>query len=150
MPQDIEPETAVFGDIIELQGYELNQADDNIDITLYWESLAAIDTSYTRFVHLIDATNNQPPLVQSDTIPQFGTYPTTQWQMGEIVADQVILSTANLPAGEYQLAVGYYEVAAGGSFPRLTAVSAEGTPLPDDRLILSPSPSRLNKKVDTC
>lgn len=137
LPAGVESETAVFGEMIALKGHQVNQADDEIDITLYWEVLASTSRSYTRFVHLIDPTTDQPPVVQSDAIPQYGTYPTNQWQVGEIVADQVVLSTQGLPAGEYQLALGYYEVADDGSFPRLTAVSPDGTLLPEDRFILS-------------
>ena len=136
LPDGLERETAVFGDIIQLHGYELNQSDKKIDITLHWESLTPTATSYTRFVHLIDPATNQPPVAQNDNIPQFGTYPTNQWQVSEIVADQAILPIADVPTGEYQIAVGYYEVANDGTFPRLTAVNENNTPLPDNRLLL--------------
>ncbi len=122
LPSDVELETAVFGDSIQLPGYKFNQTDTEIDITLFWRAQSEIETAYTRFVHLIPADTNQPPVAQNDSLPQFGTYPTSQWQAGEIVADRIRLSTADLLPGNYQLAVGFYEKANDGTFPRLTAV----------------------------
>ncbi len=134
--EEIVRETAVFGDSIELQGYTFTQTDSEIEITLYWKALAPMATSYTRFVHLIDPTaSDQPPLLQNDALPQFNTYPTTQWQRGEIVSDTIVLSTEELPPKTYQIAVGFYTVADDGSFPRLTAVNPSNLPLPEKRFL---------------
>src|SRR5262249_23264364 len=60
---------ARFGDHITLQGYSLQSAalqpGDILQLTLFWQSDAALDTRYKVFVHLY-ADPNQPPVAQQD------------------------------------------------------------------------------------
>jgi len=96
-------------------------------LTLYWQALTRMDTSFTVFVHLLDAEGRTR--AQRDGLPVNGDWPTTRWLEGEIVADniRVPLST-DIPPGVYTLAIGLYDLASGG---RLT-LDTTG----EDRVIL--------------
>ena len=61
------------------------------------------------------------------------TYPTSRWWPGEVVADRVSISLADVPAGQYGIAVGVYDPATG---TRLPLVEQSGEPVPDGRLVL--------------
>ena len=66
-------------------------------------------------------------------MPQHWTYPTSFWDPGEIVVDEVRLSLAEVPVGSYGLAVGVYDPASG---TRLPVLDGTGQVQPDDRLVL--------------
>jgi hypothetical protein len=127
---------ARFGDMIELAGYDLAEGRESLVLTLYWRALTTPDQHYMLFVHLADPQTGEP-VAQVDTMPRGFTYPTGQWAPGEIVADEIELSTQDAPAGRYELAVGWYDPE---TRQRLEAVNAEGVVLPDERFVL---PSRV-------
>ncbi len=132
LPEGVEPITAVFGDVIQLAGYEMEQSGNQLDITLYWRALTDGREDYMRFVHLVDTAAGPQPALQDDNRPQNGTYPTSQWTAGEVVTDKVTLDLTPLPAGTYRLGVGFYPV--GGA--SLTAVDENGAGLADGRFWL--------------
>ncbi|HID51163.1 MAG TPA: hypothetical protein EYP41_03885 [Anaerolineae bacterium] len=132
LPEGVEPVTAVFGDVIQLEGYEVEQSGNQLDITLYWRALADGRDDYMRFVHLVDTAVGPQPAIQNDNRPQNGTYPTGQWAVGEIVTDKVMLDLTALPAGEYRVGVGFYPVGEGA----LTAVDENGAEAADGRFWL--------------
>lgn len=117
------------GPIIQLHGYDLEQSEGRIDLTLYWEALVDGQVDYTRFVHLVDPAGEPNPIVQNDGMPRYNSYPTSQWVAGEVVPDTLSLDLANVPAGDYQIFVGLYRNL-GTEFPRLTAVDANGEQIP--------------------
>ncbi|MAU01335.1 MAG: hypothetical protein CL608_29695 [Anaerolineaceae bacterium] len=117
LPEGIVRETAVFGDEIELQGYQFSQTNEALNLMLVWQALANGRTDYTRFVHLIELDGS--PLVQSDSPPRYGSYPTSQWTAGEVVSDTITLPLADVPPGNYRLAVGFYSQPVTGQFDRL-------------------------------
>ena len=131
-PEGIEPVTAVFGDVIQLEGYERERSGDQLDVTLYWRALADGRDDYMRFVHLVDTAVGPQPALQDDNRPQNGTYPTSQWVAGEIVADKVTFDLSGLSAGEYRVGVGFYPVGGGA----LTAVDENGAVVADGRFWL--------------
>jgi hypothetical protein len=124
---------ASFGGMIELVGYDLRREGDNLRLTLYWRALEVPDRHYMFFVHVTDPTTGWP-VTQVDTMPRGFTYPTGMWAPGEVVADEVILSLEEVPAGRYDLAVGWYVPSETGQ--RLSAIDRQGNPLPGDRLVL--------------
>jgi hypothetical protein len=79
---------------------------------------------YTTFVHL---TNSAGELVaQQDQPPLKGAYPTSLWDPGEIIADELALPLpAELPPGRYELLVGLYDPLSGQRLP--VPDSAENT-----------------------
>ena len=113
-----------WNDQIELIAYALDsrttRAGDTLNITLYWRSIAKSDKEYTIFVHLLDAQGNVR--AQRDAPPRAGTYPTSIWDVGEIVRDEYVLELPrDLVAGEYRLVVGLYE------YPSLARLSVTDT-----------------------
>jgi hypothetical protein len=138
LPEDVVGQTAVFhdesGPLLALRGYRAESAADGLALTLYWEALRPGERDYTRFAHLLGATDG-PPLSQDDAMPQRGTYPTGQWQPGELIADPVWLP---LPAGVddgFEVGIGFYR-AENGRFPRLPVYDETERPLPDDMVRL--------------
>ena len=76
-----------------------------------------MDTSYTGFVHLLDA--GRQIVAQDDHGPLQNQYPTTQWAGGEVVEDRYVLRLPpDLPPGEYTLEIGLYDANRPG-LPRL-------------------------------
>jgi hypothetical protein len=123
---------ARFGDMIELAGYDLRREKESLQLTLYWQALTTPDRHYTFFVHLANRETGEPAS-QVDGMPRGFSYPTGQWVPGEVVSDEVELSTDDVEAGHYVLAVGWYDP---DTEVRLQAVDSEGNPLSDDRLLL--------------
>ncbi len=80
-------------------------------MTLVWEALAEIDTSYKVFVHALNADGTI--IGQSDTFPAEGARPTTGWLPGEFVTDPHTIH-AN-PADVTALRIGFYELETGRS-----------------------------------
>jgi hypothetical protein len=124
------------GDGVRLLGYDLaseeTQAGGIVDLTLYWQCVQEMDTSYTVFVHITDSEGKI--VGQWDSIPQGGGLPTTTW-----VAEEVVVDAYNVPValdaspGSYTLSVGMYD---GRTGERLAATGRDGHRLPDDRVLL--------------
>ncbi|MCA9962208.1 MAG: hypothetical protein KC443_24400, partial [Anaerolineales bacterium] len=99
-------------------------------LTLYWQAETVPDDIVTVFVHVVNAQGEI--VTQADQWP--GGLPSNTWAAGQVIVDDVLLDIpADLPAGDYQLAVGVYTAENG---IRWTATDAEGTAVPDDRLFL--------------
>lgn len=84
------------------------------------------------FLHLADPDTGRP-LAQADGMPRGFTYPTGMWAPGEVISDEVYLSTEDVPAGRYDLVIGWYDPE---TRLRLQAVDRQGMPLPEGRLRL--------------
>src|SRR5581483_1853998 len=115
---------ANFDNQIELLGYDL-QTDDaprSYRLALYWKALSSIPRDYTIFVHVLDSQGNI--VAQFDHQPQNGNYPTLIWDANEQVKDDLVLTVAeNVPPGNYQIKVGWYDLATGA---RLRIQDASG------------------------
>lgn len=128
-----------FGGLIRLEGADLVQGADVLDLTLYWRALegARIPADYSVFVHLFDPATEHIA-AQSDAMPRASDgpgYPTSRWAPGEVVEDPITLSLANVPPGTYRLGIGLYR-REGDRYPRLPAVDPAGDPVPADRVVL--------------
>jgi len=87
---------------------ELVSRPSELKLTLYWRSDSLLSVDYTTFVHIRDA--NGQTVAQRDQPPLNGAYPTSLWDPGEIIADEIIIRLpAELPEGEYQLVIGMYD-----------------------------------------
>ena len=88
--------------------------------------------SYTVFTHLLGKDGSI--WGQRDNIPVKGTYPTTGWREGEIIADEYEITVkSDAPPGKYQIGVGMYDAATG---QRLPVFDESKAPLPGDRILL--------------
>ncbi len=116
-PQTVAPDQPLslnLGDppVILLRGYSLTQQAGAAQLKLYWESLTQTPVDWSVFVHLRNKAGEI--VAQKDGPAGGGRYPTSLWDPGEILADELtILLPAELPAGEYSLMVGLYNLADG-------------------------------------
>ncbi|HUN23259.1 MAG TPA: hypothetical protein PK299_09035 [Anaerolineales bacterium] len=113
-PMQVET-TAEFG-ALRLGGYDSRQSENALALTFYWQAQMPLSGDYHYFVHLVD-TAQQQIVAQVDGVPQQGTLPTWQWQAGQIVVESVTLDLQNVPAGEYQITVGWYDPQTGERLP---------------------------------
>ncbi len=135
LPTDLTATQAVFGDSIKLEGYDLRESANSLELTLYWRALSDGQEDYTRFVHLFDAETGEI-LAQVDSFPQYNSYPTSQWLVDEVVADPIVFELEQDLPGTFELGVGFYRLE-GGNLLRLTAVDEEtAVPFADDRVPL--------------
>lgn len=102
------------------------------DITLYWEATGDAPQSYTVFVHVVPSGSTQAA-TQSDRIPVDWLRPTDGWRPGEILEDIHSLGISELPPGDYDVFVGFYD---SETFVRVP-VAQNGTPLPNDVFLLT-------------
>jgi hypothetical protein len=71
-----------------------------------------MEVAYKFFVHLEDAETHRL-VAQADVMPRDWTYPTVEWEVGEVVPDEISISVSGLPSGEYELWVGAYHPGTG-------------------------------------
>ncbi|MCA9980175.1 MAG: hypothetical protein KDD89_05065 [Anaerolineales bacterium] len=106
------PAGAVFGDVIQLVGYELTPRADTdaaLDLTFYWLSRAYTPQDLTLFVHLLDESGQI--VTQHDAPPAWGQNPTSGWQVGDLYSETITLTA--VASGNYQVALGWYEATTG-------------------------------------
>jgi hypothetical protein len=123
---------ARFGEEVRLLGYDLVQLDGTLELALYWQATQHPEGYYKVFVHLLDPETGAI-VAQHDAVPRDWTYPTNWWETGEVVSDKITLSMADVPPGEYRLAVGMYEPEGG---ERLPISDNTGRPRPESHLVL--------------
>lgn len=79
-----------------------------VEVVLYWEALAQVETDYSMFVHLVNDTG--VVVAQADGYAVKNTRPLSTWQAGEILFDvREIRLPPNLPAGDYGILIGWYD-----------------------------------------
>jgi hypothetical protein len=96
-----------------------------------WQALAPLPYDYTLFLHWRDGDGRL--IAQDDGQPVNGYYPTTIWEIGEVVADERRLARPADFSGPRRLAVGVYRLE---NLARLPVYDAGGTPQPDDQFWL--------------
>ena len=129
-PAALIPAGGSFGEppVILLHGYELNRQAEALHLTLYWESLAQTPVDWSIFVHIRDQSGQI--IAQRDGPAGHGLYPTSLWDPGEVIADEVIVPLpANMPNDPYSVIVGLYDLKTG---QRLVVPASNG-----DEIILT-------------
>ena len=130
-------QSTLWGGVIRLLGYDssVNKGATPDEMTLhlkfYWQSAAQTDIDYSVFVHLLDASGNivgqkdhllgRYDVANSTAVespPAERWYPTSVWDPGEVIADEIVLSlpahVANGSANKkWSLEVGLYDLATG-------------------------------------
>jgi hypothetical protein len=135
MPSIQYPWEANLGDKVELLGYDLNlephTAGETLFLTLYWQALDRMETSYKVFTHLL--AEDDHIWGQRDDVPGQGALPTTGWVKGEVVVDEYeIVINEGAPDGKYRLKIGMYDPLTG---ERLLVVG-EGGRIEGDGVLL--------------
>jgi hypothetical protein len=102
-----------LGGRVGLFGYDLSQhsaaAGESVTVTLYWRGLTPMDEDFTAFVHLVDAEGSI--IAQDDKQPLEGSWPTSDWRVGETVPDSYTLNiTPDTAPGGYQIRAGLYRL----------------------------------------
>ena len=129
------PFAVTFANQIELLGYDMLQAEHQLELRFVWHSQAVMQTDYKLFVHLLNTTTPDEIITQIDTMPMQWQYPTSLWLDNEIVIDDVLLPLDNLPTGTYQLSIGWYNPES-PTFERLIAFGANGESWAGQRVLL--------------
>jgi hypothetical protein len=115
-PPMSQPMGATFAGAIELLGYDAAELPGALEVTLHWRNLEPLDTDYTVFVHVLG--DDDQVIAQDDVQPKGGTYPTSVWDVGEVIVDPHSLTLPpGLPAGQYRLRVGMYRLETGERLP---------------------------------
>ncbi|WP_423222611.1 hypothetical protein [Candidatus Amarolinea aalborgensis] len=131
---------AVWNAQARLLGFNLNSVyrrGDIIYLRLFWRALAPIAEDWTFFVHVLDAAGQNR--LGADAAPGAGSYPTTRWQMGEWIIDEIqIALPVTLASGDYQLEAGFY-LSSGARIP-VTAAADFGDHLLLARLRIEEAP----------
>jgi hypothetical protein len=111
----VEPEPPPAGAPTTLQIPSAGQ-DTALRLNLMWLAETRLPADYTTFVHVRNVSGEI--VAQKDQPPLGGTYPTSLWDPGEIIADEILVPLpAELPAGEYRLVIGMYEFETGARLP---------------------------------
>jgi hypothetical protein len=106
---------------IHLLGADFQESAENLELTLYWQAGHVLNDSYKVFLHFREEQSGEIA-AQSDAIPRNWSYPTTNWQPGEIVRDVINIPLSSLTNGPYTILVGLYDEQIG---ERLTVLSAD-------------------------
>lgn len=109
----------------------IEQTENHLVVDLAWFSTGQAEGDYRFFIHLYDEIN-QPPVLQHDAYPYENSLPPGNWLPG-ILNDQIHLNIENIPAGMYQLAIGFYNPY---TQERLMPVSDNSAIITDGRLFL--------------
>ena len=129
------PLQANFAHQARLLGYILDTSraypGGDLEITLIWQGLAAMDVDYHVFVHL--AKEGQL-WAQGDNAPGCGFKPTSAWAVGQVIVDPayIVPIPEDMPPGEYSLLVGMYRME---DQTRLPVYDAMGQPVGDSVLV---------------
>ncbi|NIV36560.1 MAG: hypothetical protein GWN58_46140 [Anaerolineae bacterium] len=131
------PVVATLGNCIRFLGYDLEpdsvMPGEAVSLTLHWQALCPLEQNYSVFTHVLGPSDEI--LGQQDGIPQGGTYPTTLWEPGEVIADPYSIAVGpHVPPGSYRLEVGMYRPETG---VRLPVTDVHGQLVPEERILLS-------------
>lgn len=135
-PKDLVRRHETLGQTVRLLGYRLEPAEprpgDTLRLTLCWQAIAPMQTSYTVFTHLLDDTGQMRS--GHDGLPVYAHRPTDRWLTNEVQVDEhEFMLPTNASAGDYAIEVGMYDASTGA---RLPAYDVAGKRLEQDRIIL--------------
>jgi hypothetical protein len=122
------PLEANFGGQIELVGYDWPhpatiKPGETASLTFYWHALASPGQDLNLFIHLIDPVTGAQ-VAGFDGPPEF---PTEFWQPGYAIEDfRRLTFPPDLPAGDYELRIGWYDLE---TFTRLPLANGIGDSL---------------------
>ncbi|MBZ0319735.1 MAG: hypothetical protein K8L91_25220 [Anaerolineae bacterium] len=104
-----------------LYAADFSTIEGQIMVNLMWGAQESFNRDYDIFLHFVPM-GEAAPLRQADGTPVGGRYPTRFWQAGDVIAETRVLAMADVPAGEYQIRVGFYDP---NTFERLQGPSGD-------------------------
>ncbi len=90
---------------------EYRAMERQVVVDLSWQTQGLARGDFKVFVHFY-ADPGQPPIAQADAYPGGGTLPPQNWPPG-VLHDTIVVDLATIAAGQYQVAVGFYDPATG-------------------------------------
>lgn len=103
---------ATVGDLFRLRDYRLIESPTRggrLRARLLWEPIGTTTNDWTIATYLTDSSG--AIVAQDDRQPCDGSYPTSRWQSGDLISDDRTLAVpADLPPGNYQLAIVFYRL----------------------------------------
>lgn len=118
-PPNLRTTRAQFGDVITLIGFDSAsrvRRGEDLKLKLLWKSEKSISHDYTLFIHILDDADRI--IAQADVQPLGGTYPTSIWDVGELVLDEIrIAIPTHAPQGRWRIAFGWYDAQTGRRLP---------------------------------
>jgi hypothetical protein len=120
------PLPILFGEAIQLvTAPTIRVATTAVSIHLTWQAVARPAADHTLFVHFYPAGEEKsPPLSQLDVQP---CLPTGQWRPGDVIQEAYVLALpADLPPGDYTLALGWYTWPTLERLPLTSGAALEG------------------------
>ena len=127
---------ANLDDEVQLIAYQIDapvvQPGEKLDVKLYWYVQKAPADDRKVFIHL-NLPDDAGRVAQSDQTPLLGYYPTTQWEGGQIFADEYRVEIPpETPPGRYVVTAGMYHP----DPPQNLPVLAGPNTWPGDRMVL--------------
>jgi hypothetical protein len=127
---------ANLGDEAQLLAYQIDdpavQPGEKLDVKLYWYVQKTPSDDRRVFLHL-NLPDDSGRVAQSDQVPLLGYYPTTQWEAGQIFADEYHVEIPqDTPPGRYVVTAGMYHP---NPLQNLPVVAGPNT-WPGDRMVL--------------
>ena len=133
----------LFGESLQLLAYQTAQDENELRVTLYWLGRERPVDAYKFFIHVQDPETKEV-VAQIDTMPLNYSLPTSDWKSGELVADEIALSLAGLAPGDYELAIGVYDVDTGERLP--TSAATDTLQIGQDRRLMLPGFVQVSKE----
>ena len=123
-------------DEVQLIAYQIDepsvQPGEKLDVKLYWYVQKAPVDDRKVFIHL-NLPDDSGRVAQNDQAPLLGYYPTTQWEAGQIFADEYRVEIPpETPPGRYVVTAGMYHP----DPPQNLPVVAGPNTWPGDRMVL--------------
>ncbi len=81
--------SASWGNVIRLNGYGLRVSSDSLELTVYWQAVRSMPTSYKVFVHVVDPATHAV-VAQDDSVPKHWTHPTDTWSPAKLSKTQLL------------------------------------------------------------
>ncbi len=104
-PSPSRPASALFGETLRLNGYDLEGLREGVRVSAYWEPVGRT-LHWTRVAELLDADGRA--IIQVEAVPLDPVLPPERWERGQLVVESIDLrSPTALMPGLYRASLGW-------------------------------------------